>query len=168
MGKTFVYSDPHFGHANIIKYESRPFQNVHDMDYQLIKRWNQEVSKDDTVFVLGDVSFYNKEETAHIINQLNGRKFLILGNHDRGRSVKWWKEVGFDEVSKYPIIYGGFFIMSHEPVYLNEHMLYVNIHGHTHSQSYESKQYVNVSVEKIDYRPVLLDSIISRYKNEND
>jgi len=164
--RTFVYSDPHFGHEEIIRYFGRPFKSARAMDDELIKSWNDVVATEDSVFVLGDFSFLNQNKTRGIVSLLNGHKTLILGNHDRGQNIQWWKDVGFDEVSPYPIIYGGFFILSHEPVFLSDAMPYVNIHGHLHTLSYDSKQYVNVSVEKTNYRPVLLDDIISRYKDQ--
>lgn len=170
MQDIYFISDMHFGHSNIIKYENRPFKNIKEMDANIIKNWNSVVKKDDKVFVLGDVSFYNKEKTAEIIYSLNGYKVLVLGNHDNERSLHWWKSVGFDEVIKYSIIYNDFYILSHEPMYLNENMPYMNIHGHIHNLKYESKQFFNVSVECIDYTPIsfekIKDVVVSKMKLE--
>jgi len=170
MQDIYFVSDMHFGHSNIIKYENRPFKNIKEMDATIIKNWNSVVKKDDKVFVLGDVSFYDKEKTAEIIYSLNGYKILILGNHDNERSLHWWKSVGFDEVIKYPIIYDDFYILSHEPMYLNENMPYMNIHGHIHNLKYESKQFFNVSVECIDYTPIsfekIKETVVSKVKLE--
>lgn len=157
--KMFMISDMHFGHENIIKYENRPFFDAEEMTNTIIKRWNSVVQRDDEVFCLGDVSFKNKDITTSIILGLNGIKTLILGNHDRSKSNKWWHEVGFQEVSKYPIIVGEFYILSHEPIYLTESMPYANIHGHIHHLKYESKQHFNVSVECIDYTPMNFEDI---------
>jgi Predicted phosphoesterase or phosphohydrolase len=154
-----MISDMHFGHANIMKYENRPFVSVEEMTDAIIKNWNSTVKRDDKVFVLGDVSFYDKEKTKEILDKLNGTKVLILGNHDNERSTQWWYDVGFDEVYKYPIIYNNFYILSHEPVYLNENMPYANIHGHIHHLKYDSKQFFNVSVECINYTPIKFEDI---------
>jgi len=86
-----------------------------------------------------------------------------MGNHDRQRSRKWWLEVGFDEVVEYPIIYKDFFILSHEPMYLNKNMPMVNVHGHIHGQKYEGNQHVNMSVEHWDYTPVNFEVIKAIY-----
>lgn len=159
MPHVYMISDHHFGHKNIIDFESRPFGDVGEMTESMIDKWNAVVGKEDSVFHLGDFSFLNMEKTSAIIAGLNGYKTLIMGNHDRGRSKRWWLEAGFDEVSEHPIVYGGFFFLSHEPMYMNKHMPYVNIHGHIHGQKYEGNQYVNVSVEHWDYTPVLFEDI---------
>ena len=62
----FVTSDLHFGHANVIKFDNRPFQNVEEMDRALIALWNETVSKRDTVYILGDFSWYRGEKTNEI------------------------------------------------------------------------------------------------------
>jgi len=154
MSEVYLISDMHFGHPNIMKYENRPFTSVDEMDETIINNWNKTVKKDDKVFILGDVSFYNKEKTKEIISRLNGYKTLIIGNHDKSRSVTWWKDTGIDEIYQYPIIYNEFYVLSHEPIYLNENMPYANIHGHIHHLKYDSKQFFNVSVECIDYTPI--------------
>ncbi|WP_438447580.1 metallophosphoesterase [Gorillibacterium sp. sgz5001074] len=159
MPNVFMISDHHFGHRNIIDFESRPFADTEEMNERMIECWNESVGPEDRVYHLGDFSFLNKEKTRAILDRLNGYKILIMGNHDRGRSRRWWLEAGFDEVSEHPIVYGGFFFLSHEPMYMNKHMPYVNIHGHIHGQKYEGLQYVNVSVEQWNYRPVSYEEI---------
>jgi calcineurin-like phosphoesterase family protein len=159
MPTTYFISDHHFGHKSIIDFEDRPFADVDEMTATMIAKWNAVVSKEDKVFHLGDFSFLNKERTKAIVSGLNGYKILILGNHDRGRSRDWWLDVGFDEVSEYPIIYMNFFFLSHEPMYMNKQMPYVNVHGHIHSQKYEGLHYYNVSVEHLDYTPVSFEKI---------
>jgi len=159
MQSTFMISDMHFGHKNIMLYENRPFSNVEEMNNLIMQNWNKTVGKNDKVFVLGDVSFYNKEKTAQIIKNLNGCKTLILGNHDEERSVTWWRETGFDEIYRYPIVFEKFYILSHEPLYLSRNMPYANIHGHIHHLKYDDKQFFNVSVECIEYTPVNFEQI---------
>ncbi len=86
--KTYFTSDLHFGHANIIKFCNRPYDNVDIMTESMIKSWNNYVPEDADVFILGDVAFHlSKNKIKDIINQLNGRKYLILGNHDRLESL---------------------------------------------------------------------------------
>jgi len=79
----FFISDTHFYHKNVIKYSNRPFDSVDQMNACLIDNWNSKVGKTDDVYFLGDFSFGTKEETQNIINNLNGKKHMILGNHDK-------------------------------------------------------------------------------------
>ncbi|MFK7697170.1 phosphoesterase [Paenibacillus sp. HJGM_3] len=159
MPNTFFISDHHFGHQGIIAFEGRPFADVEEMTEVMVARWNSVVSEQDRVFHLGDFSFLGQEKTSAIVSRLNGYKTLIMGNHDRGRSRAWWLAAGFDEVSEYPIIYKDFFFLSHEPMYMNKHMPYVNVHGHIHGQKYEGKQHFNVSVEHWAYTPIPFEQI---------
>lgn len=97
MSKIFFTSDHHFGHANIIKFCNRPFANVEEMNEIMIERWNEKVAPDDEVYHLGDVALTDKENLAAILDRLNGKKYLIVGNHEgaalqnRGK-FKWVKE----------------------------------------------------------------------------
>lgn len=157
----YFIADTHFGHANIIKYEKRPFASVSEMDKMLIQNWNNVVSESDEIFVLGDFSFYNKEKTKEILQQLNGKKTLIMGNHDT-QPLDYYLECGFQDVNKYPIILDGFWILSHEPLYINDCMPYANIYGHVHA----NKTYTNYTnqsfcacVERIHYTPILFSKI---------
>lgn len=167
MAERYLISDMHFGHGNIIKYENRPFADATEMDAVMIKNWNSIVRTDDLVYVLGDVSFYPKEKTHEIMKQLNGHKLLILGNHDLGRSETFWKDVGFEFVSKYPVCLDDFYWLSHEPMFLTASMPYVNIHGHIHSKTMSTNttpnQYVNVSVEHTNYTPLDFKTIKKVY-----
>lgn len=95
MANIWFTSDLHFSHKNILRHcEERikafgipnnisEEEKVQLHDKYLIKLWNKTVSKKDTIYVLGDFSFANTENTKKIISRLNGNKFLILGNHDK-------------------------------------------------------------------------------------
>jgi calcineurin-like phosphoesterase family protein len=125
------------------------------MDKEIIKRWNNVVAKTDKIFVLGDFSFYGQEKTRQICAELHGDKTLILGNHDRHPS-QWYRDAGFKETSRYPILYAERFILSHEPLEVVEEGMIYNIHGHTHANNFgTSLAWYNVCVEKTNYTPVL-------------
>jgi len=160
----YIWSDLHFYHDKIRLYENRPFESVEKMNQILCKNWKETVKGQDTIINLGDVSLnLNKEQISKILFNLPGYKILIMGNHDKGKSVSWWMDVGFNEVYKYPIIYDSFYILSHEPLYINANMPYVNIHGHTHSEKSNNPQKINVSVEVLEYKPILFEEIKKIY-----
>ncbi|MCL2623235.1 MAG: hypothetical protein FWD31_06150 [Planctomycetaceae bacterium] len=151
--KTFFFSDPHFGHYNIIEYQNRPFETTEEMDAAMIENWNRVVASDDHVYLLGDVSLHAPEKTHVILHRLHGTITLVLGNHDHRRQLE--KTGRFDLVSPYPILFDNFFLLSHEPIFVNEQCPFCNVHGHTHGNKFENTLlHVNVCAECIDYTPI--------------
>lgn len=165
--RTFIIADTHFGHSSIIKYCDRPFVTVEEMDRQLIEKWNSVVGKEDIVYHQGDFAMGNVDRISSYRNKLNGRIFLIQGNHD-GYSMKRYYEAGFDKVYDKPIIYQDFFILSHQPLFITESMPYANIYGHVHNNpqfiDYTSNTFC-VSCERVEYKPILFDEIVDRMKS---
>lgn len=82
VAKVYFTSDTHFNHANIISFCSRPFKNVNEMNETLIANWNRVVGADDIVFHLGDFCLGGSAEWTNVLNRLNGKIYLIVGNHD--------------------------------------------------------------------------------------
>ena len=165
--KTFIISDTHFGHENIISYCSRPFVTVEEMDRQLIQKWNSVVSKNDIVYHLGDFALGSIHKVAEYRSKLNGKIFLITGNHD-GYSIKKYYEAGFDKVYDKPIIYQDFFILSHTPMFITENMPYANIFGHVHNNPQYSDYSSNsacVCVERTEYKPIEAEYVCSKIKS---
>ena len=80
--RVYFTSDTHFNHANIIRYCQRPFKDVTDMNEAMIANWNRTVGDDDIVFHLGDFCLGGAAEWTQILDRLNGKIYLILGNHD--------------------------------------------------------------------------------------
>lgn len=97
MSNIFFTSDHHFGHANIIKFSSRPFQNVEEMNEVMISRWNEKIGPNDEVYHLGDFGITTPEDFQNIVSRLNGIIYLIVGNHEGSalgyrKRFKWIKE----------------------------------------------------------------------------
>ena len=89
----FFTSDTHFSHENVIKYAKRPFANVDEMNETLIKNWNNTVTKQDIIYILGDVAFERDEDKlVWMLSRLNGEKHLIEGNHDDKMTAKVKKQ----------------------------------------------------------------------------
>jgi len=166
----FFIADTHFGDDRILRYENRPFASTEEMDRQLTDNWNRVVGQEDTVFFLGDFSSYGEERDRELLGRLAGRKILIMGNHDRHRSSGAWRDLGFAECVEWPVLYREFYILSHEPVYLNSNMPYANLYGHVHNNpSYRdvSRQSFCLSAERIGFTPVTFEDICERMKAES-
>lgn len=80
----YYIADLHFFHAAMNdKMDHRGFESVEQMNEYMIHRWNGKVRRNDDVVILGDFSWGNAEETNTLLKRLNGRLYLIQGNHDR-------------------------------------------------------------------------------------
>lgn len=168
MSKAYFIGDTHFGHKDVITYECRPFSSVEEMDNELIARWNNVVMPEDTVFMIGDFSFYDQAETKQICQKLKGNKILILGNHDIP-SEEYYRQCGFSSVYSYPIVFQDFWLLSHKPLYLNKHMPYVNIYGHVHgNEMYQdaTKHSFCACAERIKYTPISWEEMKIRMEIE--
>ena len=100
--KMFFVSDTHFQHENIVKYCKRPFKDVEENDEELIRRWNEKVPEDGIVFHLGDVAFGDPDKVDKILERLNGKIYLVIGNHDWRRIVnqhKWRFELMTQQIN---------------------------------------------------------------------
>ena len=73
--KKFYIADWHYGHKNAIAYDNRPFTSINEMDKELIKRWNNAVSNEDIVYILGDMFWCQEQESIEVLDKLNGTKF---------------------------------------------------------------------------------------------
>lgn len=79
----YYTSDLHFSHNNIIQYCRRPFVDGDEMNSEMIRRWNETVSDDDTIYYLGDFSLGKASEIESLVASLKGHKHLVYGNHDQ-------------------------------------------------------------------------------------
>jgi len=78
----YYISDTHFGHKNILSMDHRPFSTIEEMDDALIQLWNERVTNEDDVYIVGDFAFRNGKTASWYLQRLVGRKHLIVGNHD--------------------------------------------------------------------------------------
>lgn len=186
----YVTSDTHFSHARISELAVRPFASVPEMDAELIRRWNQEVAPTDVVLHLGDVALGAIADSLPLTVQLNGRRFLVPGNHDRvspatqsraavARFMPLYKQTGWTVLpevvegtrqgvrllaSHYPYsgdTQGTDRHTSHRPV---DHGIPL-LHGHTHDRRNGPVGHqFHVGVDAFDYAPIpfaLVDAWLS-------
>lgn len=175
---TWIVSDTHFGHENIVGFCKRP----HDHESVIMEEWAQAVPDNATVLHLGDLSYRNNSFFKNMIApHLTGkRKLLILGNHDRQRP-NFYRDSGFKIVKPFemhynPLAPGAWVVsFSHYPLKSpNMNSQHVHIHGHIHNNGYGGKDspyvpfsagQINMSVEQTHYRPVNLKELLDGYIN---
>ena len=171
--RVFFTSDTHFYHANVISYNDRPFDSVEQMNQTLINNWNRMVRKSDVIFHLGDFAFGGKKHWNSILDQLNGKIYLVLGNHDMN-SFKWALAERFEQVAleMYAIIDGQHIRLAHEPFLCyggSDHNVW-QLFGHVHSRENKNGPYAgrlsmllplqyDVGVDNNDYTPVSFEQV---------
>lgn len=148
--KTWFTSDQHLDHKNILRYCGRPFKDVREMNRVIIDRWNKCISKDDTVYVLGDFAW---KDPRPFIEQLNGNKIFVPGGHDKKIPGSPLLEVRIN---------GIWFILCHYPLYSWNREYYgsIHLHGHIHNIPIEYKRNrINVGVDVWNFYPVSMEQI---------
>jgi calcineurin-like phosphoesterase family protein len=165
-------ADLHLGDKKHSK--KRGFNSIEEMHDHIIEEWNLVTSKNDRVFLLGDVAISAKYYP--LLEELNGKIYVILGNHDKFKDVpKLLKYVeGISGLYKYvDNIY-----LSHCPI--NECQIgskvSLNIHGHMHKNYIKTyiwdyairdevpvkhPNFINVCVDRIGYNPQTLNQLMA-------
>lgn len=164
MRNLWFISDPHFWHANVLKFldkhgnRMRPFSSLEEMHETIIENHNRLVKPQDKVYWLGDITFQYHAGFSAIMSRLNGHKRLIVGNHDKiwnPALIKWFDKAmlwrGWKEHN---------FTASHIPLRLDSlRDGNYNVHGHVHCNSLQDPHYLNVCVEVRNYTPVHVDQL---------
>lgn len=149
--KKFVTSDLHLGHNKEFLYKARGFVSIEEHDLALVKIWNETVSPDDTVYILGDIMLkHNLEDNEFeyglsLLRQLNGKLIIIRGNHDSLDKLERYKTcpnvVSAGDAAaylNYPEAGSYHFYLSHYPCLISQTKLkpvktaLINLFGHTH------------------------------------
>lgn len=190
----FFTSDQHFGHSNIINLCSRPFKDVDEMNEALVDNYNAVVGPKDFVYHLGDFALGKIHTSLAHGRRLNGRKALIVGNHDRcfaggkksgGKTPQEWESVYRDEAGFSHLDTGDVDVylrgmnlrLSHFPPVsvFSDDVRHIEarpeapssgllLHGHVHTEWKTQGQWVNVGVDAWGMRPVSLDEIHEYYE----
>lgn len=134
----FYIADLHFGHQNILSFDSRPFPDIETHDNVIIENWNNVVGIDDDVYILGDISWHNSTKTIEIFKQLNGNKHLIIGNHDKKLLKNQKLRNLFVEVVDYKELTtdsGMGIVLCHYPIpcFNNHYYGWIHLYGHVHN-----------------------------------
>jgi calcineurin-like phosphoesterase family protein len=176
MNKNKVYftADLHFNHAKIIQYCSRPFNSIIDMNNTFINNWNRKVTNNDEIVINGDFAFCNGDRANELLRQLNGKKFLIIGNHDHFLKYKTFDKSLFEWIKDYYMLktqYKGEkikIVLSHYPFYRWDckHHGSIHLYGHVHNTQLGLNELLgkayNVGVDVNNYEPISLDEILGK------
>lgn len=132
-------SDLHLGHANVIKFDGRPFADVDEMDRMLIEMWNARVRPEDNVYIIGDLCYRSGKPAEWYLKQLSGIKHLVIGNHD-GKILKDEKAMSyFESVDKMMHVSdeGNQLCLCHYPIaeWNGFHRGHWLVYGHIHNRT---------------------------------
>lgn len=178
--KIWFTSDTHFGHKNILTFCERPFNSVEEMDNAIIERWNSKVGKDDIVFHLGDFAFASNKRWQELIYKLNGKIYLILGNHDITRWPGNYTMQLFDRVenqimlkidNKYKVYLNHVPFLCYDGTYRKPEDCTIQLHGHVHERignigkdaqrlQYRFPYQYDVGVDNNNFYPVSWEEIL--------
>lgn len=164
-------ADQHFGHEKSIEYNNRPFNNVEEMDSEMIHRWNDAVCKQDHVYIGGDFCYRNEKPAYWYLEQLKGHLHLIIGNHDAKLLKDERAMRRFITVEKMQHISDNKkqICMCHFPIaewngYYKGHW---HVHGHIHNRIDITAKFMsqfdralNAGADITDYAPCTFDDLI--------
>ncbi len=172
-------SDPHLGHDKDFVWQARGFKSIDEMNAEIIRRWNERVSPDDDVYVLGDLTLGDIEAGIAFIATFNGKLHIMRGNHDTDKKVERYLELPNVIEVKYADVlkYGkAVFWMGHYPTITANYdddkpwaKHVVCLFGHTHQEQpfYNDNPYMfNVGMDAHNCTPISIEEIIETIRNK--
>ena len=188
MSTVFFMSDLHLQHVKLLSFEyertyeaeetaegvwitvNKPFINIDQHDQYIIDQINKTVGKDDTLWMLGDVSVGGDltDATKERLRSIQCKRLnLVEGNHDTPKKTEFYREVFDNIVGCYE--FKGDIVLSHIPVHVQqvETRFKCNIHGHLHSQNVQKKVFVTTDWDStlVKHVPVYEEVPDPRYVN---
>ena len=171
-GKIFLTSDTHFGHDREFIWKVRGFNSVEEMNETIVQKWNEIVSTEDDVYILGDVILGDPSNIEYV-KRLNGKLHIVLGNHDTSKREGMYRSLpNVIEVAEVGIrlkYKKHHFVLTHYPMMTGNlekeslKQMSLNLYGHTHQASnfFNDMPFMyHVGVDSHDCIPVLLDDVI--------
>jgi calcineurin-like phosphoesterase family protein len=182
----FFTSDFHLFHHNVLKFDNRPFTDIHEMHKVLETNWNEVVGQDDIVIYLGDLSFARKDDTDFVEGMLwglNGKIHFVMGNHDDYRVIP--KNTRFESVQDYLEVriahmldgkrVETLFCCMHYPIYSwnkahhGSYMIHGHCHGNLHhgedAKLYDNRRVIDVGCMLTDYKPIGYLEVMDKLKD---
>lgn len=167
----YFSSDWHLGHANIIKYDKRPFKNVSHMDDTIITEHNNIVTEADDFYFLGDFCMGDTSNIETYLARVRGKKYFIKGNHDKKATIDLYKKYGTYLGSLAEIdVDGTSIVLCHYAmrVWNKSHRGSYHLYGHSHGSLPEDPNSLSfdVGVNSWDYKPISFEQIGAKMKTK--
>ncbi|MCQ2772560.1 MAG: metallophosphoesterase family protein [Bacilli bacterium] len=181
----YYISDIHFNDQRIFDKCNRPFRDLNDFKEAMIKNWNAKVGEQDDIYVLGDIAEDSDSSSLEVFRLLNGKKHLIVGNHDTNLLEAIKESAIFESIDYISLINdsGRKVCICHYPLMdwmefnRNGMLVYGHIHNKTASNGaayaqikdyYKDKPAYNCGVDVTGYKPVTLDEMIELKEANKD
>jgi calcineurin-like phosphoesterase family protein len=151
-------ADFHLNHDNILRFCSRPYDTIGEMDEAIICNWNARIRPNDTAYILGDFCFGDPRK---FYDRLNGKVYIIPGSHDK-------------ELNKIPeeFILPPIYTLKLDPPitlchyamrsWYKSHYASWHLFGHHHGKLEPYGLSFDVGVDCWDYYPVSLDEVAEK------
>ena len=172
MSNIWFWGDPHLGHINVLKLSNRPFGDITHHNDTLIDNYNRLIKTDDICYIMGDISFNQSLKSyEQIFNRLNGKKWVIVGNHDSKKTLEICQKKGLilgwseNKIIDYK---GKRIFLAHFPFreWTGFYRGYYHLYAHTHGNLEDYKQSTDVGVDCWDYEPVSIDEVLKYIDTE--
>ena len=175
----YYTSDLHFGHQNVLRFDNRPFLSIAVMDRYMIEKWNERVLANDIVYILGDFCFRSEKPAEWYLQQLNGHKILIIGNHD-ATTLQNQKALKYFELFQHMIhVQDGdrHICLCHFPIAEWNGFRHGtwHIHGHLHNRKNDTYEFMRTRERALNagcmingYVPVTFDELLKNNRKFMD
>ena len=160
----YYAADTHFSYEPLV--ERRGFGSADQMNEALIENWNNTVSDEDTVYLIGDIGYNEGYVPCEILEQLKGKKHLIRGNHDTCYEDAQLLYRYFESVTDFWEIDDGAYhiLLCHYPLLYNKRGYMIHGHLHNGDQFYDIlkdlPRMLNAGVDLNGMKPVTLEELV--------
>jgi len=163
MPNTWFTADFHLGHANIIRYCSRPFATAEEMDQAILEQLNTSVKHNDVLYFWGDFCMGSHMQVLAYRRRIHCNKiFAVPGNHDKqARKLKeefYWLD-SLAEVSSHSQL----IVLCHYALrtWNRSNRGSWHLYGHSHGRLPEAPNALSmdVGVDTHNFRPWHYDEI---------
>lgn len=145
----YFTSDVHFNDLDTLINDNRPFKSTKQFDKYVIRRWNKQADRNDTIYVVGDFIDCNNEsheswkKSILYVKKIKASVILIMGNNE-DRVVKYFFCGEFNKFREYCISVGFKDVYKNLSISFNDKEFYlthkainykkgvINLFGHSH------------------------------------